>query len=102
MISRTTICVPAGGLDNGDIVACSLDCYCMSILLHVVETGNLLNNRSTGQSGKDPFPTLLSLFHASMSRRTNRAPSLIVVNSKLSGADSFQGYGNAFRNPNSL
>ncbi len=40
MISRTTICVPAGRLDDGDIVACSLDCYCMSILLHVVERGN--------------------------------------------------------------
>ena len=29
---RTTVCVPAGGLDDGDIVACSLDCYCMFIL----------------------------------------------------------------------
>ena len=40
MISRTTICVPAGGLDNGDIVACSLDCYCMPTLLDVAESGN--------------------------------------------------------------
>ena len=40
MISRTTICVPPGGLDDGDIVTCSLDCYCMSILLHVVECRN--------------------------------------------------------------
>ena len=40
MVSRTTICVPAGGLDDGDIVASSLNCYCMSILLHVVESGN--------------------------------------------------------------
>ena len=40
MIFRTTICVPAGGLDDGDIVACSLDCYCMSVLLHVVKSGN--------------------------------------------------------------
>ena len=102
MVSRTTICVPAGGLDDGDIVASSLNCYCMSILLHVVESGNLPDNRLTGQSGKDPFPSLLSLFYASMSRGTNCAHSLIVVNSKLSGADSFQGYGNAFHNLTSL
>ena len=40
MSFRTTVCVPAGGLDDGDIVACSLDCYCMSIPLDVVEREN--------------------------------------------------------------
>ena len=39
MISRTTVCVPAGGLDDGDIVACGFDYYCMSVLLHVVGSG---------------------------------------------------------------
>ena len=39
MNARTTVCVPPGGLDYGDIVACSLDCYCMSFPLDVVERG---------------------------------------------------------------
>ena len=40
MVSRTTICVPAGGLDDGDIAASSINCYCMSIFLHLVGSGN--------------------------------------------------------------
>lgn len=66
-ILRSTVCVPTGGLDNGYHAIASFDVYSM-LSLHV--SGCTSNTNICGQ--------------------VDWTIQLIVINSKLSGANSFQ------------
>ncbi len=96
---RTTLCLQTSGYGHRKSSAGISDSPCM--LPDIVSAFGSANasNRWTGRSGMVLTACVLalvatSLLQSSLSAETDRYYSLIVVNSKLSGANSFQGYAN--------